>query len=222
MSRPPLLPNKTTAGISHSLEGDRIVAASRRPDGSVRKEIKIRPGYTPEEDVKKFRSQRMAEAEARAASRPRIPGLPSAAVQAALNGAARPSKSTSNSNRKDAAAATQRDGQGNNKKAGTSPVRESWDEDGADDVKQTASSTRSQAQTGTGGAESENAADKDAVESLDQARRIRAIKKKLRQAEALRERQQAGLYLPPSERAKADSVAELAEELAQLDIGSAS
>ena len=36
---------------------ERVIPASRRPDGSVRKEIKVRQGYTPPEDVKKYQSK---------------------------------------------------------------------------------------------------------------------------------------------------------------------
>jgi partner of Y14 and mago protein len=31
--------------------GERIVAASRRPDGTLRKERRIRAGYTPQDEV---------------------------------------------------------------------------------------------------------------------------------------------------------------------------
>ncbi|KAJ1552565.1 hypothetical protein HK096_011295, partial [Nowakowskiella sp. JEL0078] len=34
---------------------------SRRPDGTIRKEIKIRPGFTPVEESQKFTSKRVAE-----------------------------------------------------------------------------------------------------------------------------------------------------------------
>lgn len=40
----------------------------------LRKELKIRPGYTPEEDIKRFRSTRMAEQDARAATKGVVPG----------------------------------------------------------------------------------------------------------------------------------------------------
>ncbi|WWD18917.1 hypothetical protein CI109_103373 [Kwoniella shandongensis] len=56
MSLPPLNPEKTAAGIivdPKTLE--RVVPQSRRSDGTVRKERKIRPGFTPQEDVGLFR-----------------------------------------------------------------------------------------------------------------------------------------------------------------------
>jgi partner of Y14 and mago protein len=34
-----------------------VIPGSRRPDGTVRKEIKVREGYVPPEDVRKFTSR---------------------------------------------------------------------------------------------------------------------------------------------------------------------
>ncbi|KAK8854932.1 hypothetical protein IAR55_003671 [Kwoniella newhampshirensis] len=65
MSLPPLNPNKTAAGIivdPRTLE--RVVPQSRRSDGTVRKERKIRPGFTPQEDVGLFRPKAVARASA--------------------------------------------------------------------------------------------------------------------------------------------------------------
>ncbi|TRM68052.1 hypothetical protein BD626DRAFT_564921 [Schizophyllum amplum] len=62
MSRPPIKPDKTTAGIAvDPYTQRRVIPESRRPDGTVRKEIKIRPGFTPQEDVKRFRGTRQAQ-----------------------------------------------------------------------------------------------------------------------------------------------------------------
>ncbi|CAH7684084.1 hypothetical protein BY996DRAFT_7132635 [Phakopsora pachyrhizi] len=65
-SRPPLLSElkPTTSGIIRDPQtGDRKVAPSKRPDGTLRKEIKIRPGFTPSEDVSKFKSARQHDFE---------------------------------------------------------------------------------------------------------------------------------------------------------------
>lgn len=32
-------------------DGERIIASTRRPDGTLRKEIRIRPGYVPPDEV---------------------------------------------------------------------------------------------------------------------------------------------------------------------------
>ena len=51
----------TKAGITTNADGTRHIPSSVRADGSVRKEIKIRPGYRPPEDVEKYKN-RTAEA----------------------------------------------------------------------------------------------------------------------------------------------------------------
>ncbi|KAG9668379.1 hypothetical protein KCU85_g6473, partial [Aureobasidium melanogenum] len=49
------------AGIATSATGERHIPSSIRPDGSVRKEIRVRPGYRPPEDVELYKN-RTAEA----------------------------------------------------------------------------------------------------------------------------------------------------------------
>ncbi|WVF72630.1 hypothetical protein IAT40_007448 [Kwoniella sp. CBS 6097] len=75
MSLPPLNPDKSASGIivdPRTLE--RVVPQSRRKDGSVRKEQRVRPGFTPQEDVGRFRSARQQASDATSASKPVIPG----------------------------------------------------------------------------------------------------------------------------------------------------
>jgi partner of Y14 and mago protein len=45
------------AGIATSATGERHIPASVRPDGSVRKEIRVRPGYRPPEDVELYKNR---------------------------------------------------------------------------------------------------------------------------------------------------------------------
>lgn len=49
------------AGITTSETGQRHIPASVRPDGTLRKEIRVRPGYRPPEDVEVYKN-RTAEA----------------------------------------------------------------------------------------------------------------------------------------------------------------
>lgn len=49
------------SGILTTPDGDRHIPQSTRADGSLRKEIKIRPGYRPQEDVEVYKN-RTAEA----------------------------------------------------------------------------------------------------------------------------------------------------------------
>ncbi|KAF8974252.1 hypothetical protein BDZ97DRAFT_1640019, partial [Flammula alnicola] len=62
MSRPPINPDKSVAGIAVDPQTlERVIPESRRPDGTVRKQIKIRPGFTPQEDVRRFRGTKQAQ-----------------------------------------------------------------------------------------------------------------------------------------------------------------
>lgn len=53
----PSVPTPSKAGIVESNSGERHIPASTRPDGSKRKEIKIRPGYKPPEDVETYKNR---------------------------------------------------------------------------------------------------------------------------------------------------------------------
>ncbi|GLB33734.1 putative mago binding protein [Lyophyllum shimeji] len=75
MSRPPIHPEQTVAGIAIDPQTlERVIPESKRPDGSVRKQIKIRPGFTPQEDVRRFRGTRQAQMDANALPKGHIVG----------------------------------------------------------------------------------------------------------------------------------------------------
>ncbi|KAJ3510295.1 hypothetical protein NLJ89_g4759 [Agrocybe chaxingu] len=62
MSRPPIKADQTASGIAvDPITLERVIPESRRPDGTVRKQIKIRPGFTPQEDVRRFRGTKQAQ-----------------------------------------------------------------------------------------------------------------------------------------------------------------
>ncbi|KAF8312829.1 hypothetical protein DL93DRAFT_2059600, partial [Clavulina sp. PMI_390] len=72
---PPIVPERTTAGIAvDPTTLERVVPESKRADGSVRKEIKIRPGFTPQEDVGRFKTSRQQQREATALPKGHILG----------------------------------------------------------------------------------------------------------------------------------------------------
>lgn len=52
----PSVPTPSKAGIIET-NGERHIPSSVRPDGSKRKEIKIRPGYKPPEDVEVYKNR---------------------------------------------------------------------------------------------------------------------------------------------------------------------
>ncbi|EFP87888.2 uncharacterized protein PGTG_14603 [Puccinia graminis f. sp. tritici CRL 75-36-700-3] len=131
-SRPPLLSELTpsTSGIvldPHT--GDRKVAPSKRPDGTLRKEIKIRPGFTPQEDVSKFRSARQSDFEAKKLPKGSVVGLvrPEVAVaQSALKGMSQAQKK--NAKRKE-----KRKAENSSKPEAEEKTPEQWDDAHDDD-----------------------------------------------------------------------------------------
>lgn len=50
-------PKVSRAGITTSSTGERHIPASVRPDGTLRKEIRVRPGYRPPEDVELYKNR---------------------------------------------------------------------------------------------------------------------------------------------------------------------
>jgi partner of Y14 and mago protein len=53
----PSVPTPSKAGIVETNSGERHIPSSVRPDGTKRKEIKIRPGYKPPEDVEVYKNR---------------------------------------------------------------------------------------------------------------------------------------------------------------------
>ncbi|GFZ49336.1 hypothetical protein JCM24511_07456 [Saitozyma sp. JCM 24511] len=132
MSLPPLNPEKTAAGIvvdPRTLE--RVVPSSKRSDGTVRKELKIRPGFTPQEDVGRFRTTRqqasdMAKGVIPGSGRPARPRAPDPnnpfAQPVAVPAAAKSKAQLKNEKRRE------------KKRAGATVVDKAWDESDDDDV----------------------------------------------------------------------------------------
>jgi len=50
-------PHARKSGIQMTSGGDSFIPASKRADGSTRKEIKVRPGYRPPEDVETYKNR---------------------------------------------------------------------------------------------------------------------------------------------------------------------
>ncbi|KAK0528864.1 hypothetical protein OC834_003901 [Tilletia horrida] len=269
MSRPPLFPAVSAAGIIQDPNTQqRIIPASVRADGSVRKERRIKPGFTPQEDVTRFRSSRQLAA---ANSRRIVPGsgipgaagpsthisIPSSASAGSSASAALSKAAKKNAKRKAARAA----GGGGSGAAGDRTFDdEDGDEDGEeedvpdawDEEEPASSAGRPQAASASKGsapeaaepskpepaqasssrgtesasavvppaaeAESGGAEEASSGAAVDPAKRAKALAKKIRAAETLRERAHSGETLLPEQQAKVDSIDALTAELASLEI----
>ena len=182
----------TNSGIQKLSNGDSVIPASTRPDGSVRKEIRVKPGYKPPEDVAVYKN-RTAEAWKNRGKG----GVPGADVEEKEP----PHKAATNKNakrreaRKKAAAAA---GEGN----------EGGQEEGAE-----AMSNGNAAKVVNGGQEPMQ---EDADPEVEKAKQARKLAKKLRQARELKEKKDHGDSLLPEQFAKVIKINELTRQLDSL------
>jgi len=159
MSRPPINPEKTAAGIAVDPRTlDRVIPESKRPDGTVRKQIKIRPGFTPQEDVRRFRGTKQAQMDSNTLPKGHIIGW-TPPPSATKPGAASPSGSGTAPLSKNAKKRQKQ----REKKAEALVVKDNWDDDDeeeqekgkdtapAADVKKTTSTSTSDIDKGTSG-----------------------------------------------------------------------
>lgn len=186
----------TSSGIViDEATGQRHVPSSVRADGSKRKEIRIRPGYQPPEDVKKYKNP-SAEAWKNRGSG----GVPGAEVVSNNDQA----QSTSAANNKNAKRREAR-----RKAKAEEGTKE---EDGGVEEKEQKDETTN-AGIGKTGVEAESAAVDPEVEKEKKARNL---KKKLRQARELSEKKDKGESLLPEQFAKVIKINELIRELDAL------
>ncbi|MCJ1363403.1 hypothetical protein MMC16_002510 [Acarospora aff. strigata] len=197
-------PASTKSGIITSESGERHIPASTRPDGTKRKEIKIRPGYKPLEDVEVYKNRTAEAWKTRGAGG--VPGA-AAADEDRLDGDG--------------------DGKANNKNAKRREARKKAK--GADEAKEL---PRTGAKIDESGA-TENAEDAllkenwraaSNVEELDpeaeKEKQARNLKKKLRQARELREKREKGDNLLPEQFEKVIKINELIRQLDTLGFDS--
>ncbi|GAA5993776.1 hypothetical protein JCM11641_000916 [Rhodosporidiobolus odoratus] len=218
-----LFPGRTTAGISNTAEGDRVVASSRRPDGTYRKEIKIRPGFTPQEDVVLYRSRGAVESEHRKAVKGAVPGLTppglstQVQVQAGTSGMSKAQKKNAKRKEKRQEEELKTEHEVGVATAGDRPrkdARETPDEwDAEESGKEEGLSPFSPPVPPVPPV----MAISDATSSVGEAeKRARTLRKKLRQAEELRTRPLRDLST--SEQDKVNKIIELETELALLKV----
>lgn len=204
----------TNAGIVvDASSGERHIPESMRADGSTRKAIKIRPGYRPPEDVEVYKN-RTAES---FRTRSRAAGVPgSAGVKDDENAKGSDGVSTggssSNKNSK------RREARKRAKASGSSAAAADGDDDEADagsagGLKQAAGDAPSPAQAAADKAEAEADAE------VEQEKKVRNLRKKLRQAKELKDKKDGGQSLLPEQIAKVIKINEIIRELDALGFG---
>ncbi|KAJ5899217.1 hypothetical protein N7495_003961 [Penicillium taxi] len=190
--------NVSSAGITtDSTTGDRIIPSSIRADGSKRKEIKVRPGFTPQEDIKLYRN-RAAEAW-KSRGNGRVPGAE--AVSSEDDRAAQTATSaTSNKNAK------RREAKRKVKEAGSDATTE---KKGAESDNWRVPAKKE-----------ELPAEEPVDQEAEQEKKARNLKKKLRQARELRDKKNDGESLLPEQLEKVIKIHELVRQLESLGFDS--
>jgi len=191
----------SSAGIAvDAVTGERYIPASRRPDGSMRREIRIRPGYRPPEDIEVYRN-RAAEAW-KNRGKGGVPGAEGLKDDSPAKSAS--ASSNKNAKRREAkrrakAAASQNDGtaeSGDGKKA--TEVDNDSDKSKPDEQQQSAAA--------------EPAVDPE----IEKEKKVRNLKKKLRQARELRDKKDKGESLLPEQLEKVIKIQEIIRQLDAL------
>lgn len=181
----------TNSGIvTDETSGERHIPESLRADGSVRKAIKVRPGYRPPEDVELYKN-RTAET-----FRNRYKGGVIGADTADEDSAA------SNSTASTAAAKNAKRREARKKAKAAEAGHQNGDENGDSAQKAAAAS--------------EEAVDPNA----EREKKARNLKKKLKQARELKDKKEGGQALLPEQIAKVIKINELVRELAALGFDS--
>ena len=208
----------TGSGIHTLPTGDRHIPASTRADGSLRKEIKIRPGYRPPEDVEVYKN-RTAEAWKTRGSEgvPGAAGLGDRRVDEEKSGA-----SGKNAKRREARKRAKAAEGGAGDHAGAEvDVVEEQDEGAKSTITTTkaAKNETSNSQADPPGLVPAAEAKSDDPEA-EREKQARALKKKLRQARELKEKKDSGEGLLPEQFAKVIKIQELIRQLEALGFDS--
>ncbi|KAK0514993.1 hypothetical protein JMJ35_002372 [Cladonia borealis] len=202
------------SGIQTLPTGDRHIPSSTRADGSLRKEIKIRPGYRPPEDVEVYKN-RTAEAWKNRGTGgiPGAEGLKegSSGVGEEKAGGAAGKNAKRREARKRAKAA---DGdEGGEEGEGERVVN------GAEKENKGQSTAKSKAENESGNWREKEKESQVDVEA-EREKQARNLKKKLRQARELREKKDKGENLLPEQFEKVIKIHELIRQLEGLGFDS--
>ena len=192
--------NVTSSGITtDAATGERYIPSSTRADGSKRREIRVRPGYKPPEDVELYRNRAATAWKSRGKGGvPGAEGLTSEDDKTAQGGGT--TASNKNAKRREA-----------RRKAKEADLLESAPE------KKGAESDNWRT---TVGARDEQPAIEPVDPEVENERKARNLKKKLRQARELRDKKDQGEALLPEQIEKVIKIQELVRQLGALGFDS--
>jgi partner of Y14 and mago protein len=184
-------PAVSRAGIATSSTGERHIPSSKRADGSVRREIKVRPGYRPPEDVEVYKN-RTAEG-FRTRGKGGVPGAEGLKEEKELKGSPAANKNAKRREARKKAAAAGPDDQENGK-----PSTETADT----------------------GAKPAAEPVKPVDPEAEKEKEAKKLLKKLRQARDLKDKKEQGDVLLPEQFEKVIKINELMRQLENLGFDS--
>ncbi|KAM5430283.1 hypothetical protein McanMca71_007310 [Microsporum canis] len=178
------------SGITtNALTGERHIPASVRADGSQRREIRIRPGYSPPEDVELYKNRAAASWKDR--GKAGIPGAELASNESTTAGLKNTKKKEAKSKAKaNSETAPQKTGKD------TPLGKENW--------RPTAEAKQKEEQT-------------EVDPEVEREKKARNLKKKLKQARELRDKKAKGESLLPEQLEKIIRINELVRQLESLE-----
>jgi partner of Y14 and mago protein len=183
----PSVPTPSKSGIIENPDGERHIPSSVRPDGTKRKEIKIRPGYKPPEDVEVYKNRTADAFQNRGSG-----GVPGA--EGLKDDSSAAASSNKNAKRREARKKAKAADDGERKEMTGADKKKDWRETG-DEAKKP-----------------EETEDPE----LEKEKKARNLKKKLKQAKELKEKKEGGAALLPEQFAKVIKINELIRELDAL------
>ncbi|CAO3573921.1 unnamed protein product [Mortierella alpina] len=167
---------------------------TRRPDGTYRKERKVRPGYTPPEDVAKYTNQVLDSIR---------PAPTPSPLASAANSTPKTKTQLKNdkrkAKRKDEAAAAE----AGSAMPGSTPKVETAAQEAESKTVETPLADPASATPAT---------------AVDPEKKLRALNKKLRQVEQLKERQDKGETMLPEQLEKITKMDELLAQIAEMSV----
>lgn len=208
MASPNTSNSVTKSGITtDSVTGERYIPSSVRADGSKRKEIKVRPGYRPPEDVELYKN-RAAEAW-KNRGKSGVPGAVPGAESLKDNDATKPASAASNKNAKRREA---------KKKA--KATQDDTDTPNGRDISQIENWRAAPSGGDTKQPDGSEASAAPVDPEVEQEKKARNLKKKLKQARDLKDKKNKGEALLPEQVEKVIKIQELIRQLDSLGFDS--
>ncbi|KAF3902690.1 hypothetical protein AA313_de0200902 [Arthrobotrys entomopaga] len=192
----------TTSGIQTLASGSRVIPSSVRADGSTRPERRVKPGFTPAEDIAKYQNRTAEAWRTRGTG-----GVPGATE---VPGAGPSEKSTGGKKK--------RSRKKKNTGVGGDDEKEDEGEEGGDGSVDNAKPAEAEQSAEQKPSDDTAAATVAATVAADTEKKAKGLQKKIRQAQELKSRKDKGETLLPEQLDKALRLGELIRDLEKLGI----